>query len=418
MRNIVRACDNTCHNTAKTMTKKPTTVSRFEFIFMMSLLVSVDALSIDSILPALSIMSTEFGVNQGNDRQFIVTSIFLGFAFGVMVFGVASDSFGRKRPIYVGFGIFFIGTLVAVFATSFTMLLVGRALQGFGAAGPQVIPTAITRDLYKGRGMAEVMSLIMMVFMLVPTVAPLLGQSIMLLTNWQGIFVMLAIFGLFALTWFSIRLPETLPPQQRVPFSFKQILSSVKVVLANKRAVKFTIAEGLTFAAVLAYLSMAQQVFQEHFQLGQRFPLYFGALAVVMMFSAYVNSRVVEKLGMHWLVIRAALVLFVASSVYLSFILLSDSPVPFWSFMLYASIAYFCLGILFGNMHSLAMEEVGHVAGVAASIIGSLSTLIAIAIAAFIGSYYNDSVTPIVLGFGGLMLPIFLITLHDHRQGR
>jgi len=266
--------------------------------------------------------------------------------------------------------------------------------------------------------MAEVMSLIMMVFMLVPTVAPLLGQSIMLLTNWQGIFVMLAIFGLFALTWFSIRLPETLPPQQRVPFSFKQILSSVKVVLANKRAVKFTIAEGLTFAAVLAYLSMAQQVFQEHFQLGQRFPLYFGALAVVMMFSAYVNSRVVEKLGMHWLVIRAALVLFVASSVYLSFILLSDSPVPFWSFMLYASIAYFCLGILFGNMHSLAMEEVGHVAGVAASIIGSLSTLIAIAIAAFIGSYYNDSVTPIVLGFGGLMLPIFLITLHDHRQGR
>ena len=136
-----------------------------------------------------------------------------------------------------------------------------------------------------------------------------------------------------------------------------------------------------------------------------------------MMFSAYVNSRVVEKLGMHWLVIRAALVLSVTSSVYLLLILLSDSPVPFWSFMLYASIAYFCFGILFGNMHSLAMEEVGHVAGVAASIIGSLSTLIAIAIAAFIGRYYNDSVIPIVLGFGGLMLPIILITLQDHRQG-
>jgi len=399
------------------MTKKPNTVSRFEFIFMMSLLVSVDALSIDSILPALSTISAEFGVSQGNDRQYIVTSIFLGFAFGVMVFGVASDSFGRKRPIYVGFGVFFIGTLVAIFATSFTMLLLGRALQGFGAAGPQVIPTAISRDLYKGRGMAEVMSLIMMVFMLVPTVAPLLGQSIMLLTNWQGIFVMLAIFALFALSWFSIRLPETLPLQQRVPFSFRQILASVKEVLSNKRAIKFTITEGLTFAAVLAYLSMAQQVFQEHFQLGQRFPLYFGALAVVMMFSAYVNSRVVEKLGMHWLVIRAALVLSVTSSVYLLLILLSDSPVPFWSFMLYASIAYFCFGILFGNMHSLAMEEVGHVAGVAASIIGSLSTLIAIAIAAFIGRYYNDSVIPIVLGFGGLMLPIILITLQDQRQG-
>ncbi len=399
------------------MTQKTNTVSRFEFIFMMSLLVAVDALSIDSILPALSSISTEFGVSKGNDRQYIVTSIFLGFALGVVVFGVASDSFGRKRPIYAGFGIFFIGTLVAIFATSFSMLLLGRVLQGFGAAGPQVIPTAITRDLYKGRGMAEVMSLIMMVFMLVPTVAPLLGQSIMLLTNWQGIFVMLILFGLFALTWLAIRLPETLPLNQRVPFSFKQTLSSIQEVLENRRAVLFTLTEGLTFGAVLAYLSTAQQVFQEHFQLGERFPLYFGALAVVMMFSAYVNSRVVEKLGMHWLVIRASLLLFVISGGYLTFILLSDSNVSFWSFMLYASVAYFCFGILFGNMHSLAMEELGHVAGVAASIIGSFSTLIAIVIAAFIGNYYNDSVTPIVLGFGILMLPIILITLYDHRQG-
>jgi DHA1 family bicyclomycin/chloramphenicol resistance-like MFS transporter len=398
------------------MKQTPNATSRFEFIIMMSLLVAVDALSIDAILPALSNMSNEFGVNQGNDRQYIVTSIFIGFAFGVMIFGVASDSFGRKRPIYVGFGIFFIGTLVVIFASSFNMLLVGRILQGFGAAGPQVIPTAITRDLYKGRGMAEVMSLIMMVFMLGPTIAPLLGQTILLFSNWQGIFVMLGIYALFALAWFAIRLPETLLLQQRAPFSFKQVFSSVKVVLANKRAVMFTLAEGFTFGAVLAYLSTAQQVFQDHFQLGERFPLYFGALALVMMLASYVNSRLVEKLGMHWLVVRASLLLFIASCVYLLIILLSNTPVPFWSFMLFASIAYFCFGILFGNMHSLAMEEVGHVAGVAASVIGSLSTLIATLIAAFIGSFYNDSITPIVLGFGILMLPIILITLHDSKS--
>ena len=169
----------------------------------------------------------------------------------------------------------FIGTTVAVFATSFTMLLVGRVLQGIGVAGPQIVPTAITRDLYKGRGMAEVMSLIMMIFMLVPTIAPLVGQTILLFSNWQGIFVMLGIYGLFALTWFAIRLPETLPLQERVPFSFKQIFSSIREVLANKRAVMFTLAEGLTFGAILAYLSTAQQIFQEHFQLGERFPLYF-----------------------------------------------------------------------------------------------------------------------------------------------
>ncbi|MEE9326983.1 MAG: multidrug effflux MFS transporter [Cocleimonas sp.] len=398
------------------MKQTPATVSRIEFIIMMSFLVAVDALSIDSILPALSNMSQEFGVSEGNDRQFIVTSLFVGYALGVIIFGVASDSFGRKRPIYVGFGIFFIGTIVVVFATSFNMLLIGRVLQGIGVAGPQIVPTAITRDLYKGRGMAEVMSLIMMIFMLVPTIAPLLGQTILLFSNWQGIFVMLGIYGLVALVWFAIRLPETLPPQQRVPFSFKQILSSIREVLSNKRAFMFTLAEGLSFGAILVYLSTAQQVFQEHFQLGERFPLYFGALALVMMLSSYVNSRLVEKLGMHWLVLRASLLLLIASCVYLIIIFLNDTPVPFWSFMLFASIAYFCFGILFGNMHSLAMEEVGHVAGVAASVIGSVSTFIAILIAAIIGSFYNDSITPIVLGFGILMLPIILITLHDSKS--
>lgn len=252
--------------------------------------------------------------------------------------------------------------------------------------------------------------------MLVPTIAPLLGQTILLFSNWQGIFVVLGLYGVFALTWFTLRLPETLPSQERVPFSFQQILSSVREVLASKRAVRFTIAEGITFGAVLAYLSTAQQVFQEHFLLGERFPLYFGALAFVMMFSSYVNSRLVEKLGMHWLVLRASLFLFLASCVYLVIIFLNDNAVPFWSFMLFASIAYFCFGILFGNMHSLAMEEVGHVAGVAASVTGSLSTLIAILIAAFIGSFYNDSVTPIVLGFGVLMLPIIYITMKDNRH--
>lgn len=389
------------------------TLSRIEFIILMSALVAVDALAIDAILPALAQMSSEFGVHEGNDRQYIVTSIFIGFAIGVMIFGVASDSFGRKRPIYVGFALFLVGTAVTVFADSFNMLLFGRVLQGIGAAGPQVIPTAITRDLYKGRGMAEIMSLIMMVFMLVPAIAPLIGQGVLLFSNWQGVFAMLGVYSLIALAWFAIRQPETLPPAQRVPFSFPQVWSSVKEVLRNKRAVKYTIAEGLTFAAVLAYLTMAQQVFQEHYQLGEQFPLYFGGLALVMMVASFVNSQLVERLGMRLLVIRGASVLFSVSIIYLLVILFSDQSVPLWSFMVYAAMAYFCLGILFGNMHSLAMEEVGHVAGVAASVVGSVSTLMATVIAAFIGSFYNDSITPIVLGFAVLMLPIIVISWLD-----
>ena len=391
----------------------PKALSRIEFIILMSAIVAIDALAIDAILPALSFMSNEFGVQEGNDRQFIVTSIFIGYGFGVLVFGIASDSFGRKRPIYIGFFIFLIGTLVAIFANSFSILLLGRVLQGIGAAGPQIIPTAITRDLYKGRGMAKIMSLIMMVFMIIPAIAPLIGQGILILTNWQGIFAMLGVYALFVMIWFSIRQPETLAVEHRVPFSFSQAWQSIKEVLANKRAVKFTIAEGMAFAAILAYLSTAQQVFQEHFGLGQRFPIYFGGLALVMMIASFVNSRLVERLGMHLLVMRGAIVVFVVSSIYLAFILANDGSLPFWSFLIYACIFYFCLGILFGNMHSLAMEEVGHVAGAAASVIGSVSTLMAVTIAAFIGSFYNDSVTPIVLSFGLLMLPIIYITWHD-----
>lgn len=388
-------------------------LSRFEYIILMSVLVAVDALAIDAILPALSFMSDYFGLKNENDRQLIVTSIFIGYAFGVMIFGVASDSFGRKRPIYVGFGIFLIGTLVTIFATDYSVLLLGRILQGVGAAGPQIIPTAITRDIYKGRGMAQIMSLIMMVFLLVPAIAPLVGQLVLTVWEWQGIFIVLGIYSLFALTWFATRLPETLPPQERVPFSFEQVLSSIREVFGNNRAIKYTIAEGLAFAAILAYISTAQQVFQEHFELGERFPYYFGALALVMMLSSFVNSRLVENLGMRRLVMTGAICLLTVSSIYLVIILLNDADVPLWSFMIYASIGYFCFGVLFGNMHSMAMEQVGHVAGVAASVIGCVSTLMATIIGGFIGSFYNDSITPIVLGFSLLMLPIIYITYND-----
>jgi len=390
--------------------------SRIEFIILMSVIVAVDALAIDGILPALSHISHEFGISEGNDRQYIVTSIFIGYAFGVMLFGVASDSFGRKRPIYVGFIIFLIGTVITVFASSFSMLLAGRVLQGVGAAGPQVIPTAITRDMYKGRGMAEVMSLIMMVFLMVPAFAPLIGQGILMISNWQGIFIMLGVYASLAFVWFAIRQPETLPPEKRVPFSVKQISASVKEVFRNQPAVKYMVAEGLTFAAVLAYITMAQQVFQEHYQLGERFPLYFGGLALVMMLASFVNSQLVERLGMRLLVLRGAAVLFAASLIYLAIILLNDQSVPLWSFMLYAAMAYFCFGLLFGNMHSLAMEEVGHIAGVAASVVGSVSVLIATMLGGIIGSFYNDSITPVVLGFGILMVPIIYISWSDKRD--
>ena len=391
-------------------------LSRPEFIVLMSAIMAIHALAIDAILPALSHISTEFGIADGNDRQFIVTSLFMGYALGVMIYGIASDSYGRKPPIYIGVSIFLMGTLVTIFSTSFEMLLFGRALQGFGSAAPQIVATAITRDVYKGRGMAQIMSLMMMMFMLIPAIAPLIGQGILMISNWQGIFVMLVIYSLMTLAWFTLRLPETLVPEERVTLSFSQIWSSIKEVFRNRRATTFMMVEGLAFGAILAYLSTAQQIFQEHFELGDRFPLYFGALALVMMMAAFINSTLVERLGMHYLVIRGASVLFLLSSFYLVVLFFNDHSVPLWSFMIYACAAYFCLGLLFGNIHSLAMEEVGHVAGAAASLIGSVSTIIATLIAAFAGSYYNNTITPIVLCFCVLMLPIIYLTWYDTQE--
>lgn len=397
---------------------KQKALSRREFIFLMGAIMATHALAIDAILPALSQISAEFSLRNDNDRQYIVTSLFAGYALGVMIYGILSDSFGRKKPVYVGISIFLVGTLVCIFSTSYELLLFGRALQGFGSAAPQIIATAITRDIYKGRGMAQIMSLMMMIFLLVPAIAPLMGQGVLMISNWQGIFVMFLVYTLITLCWFGIRLPETLVIEERVPFSFSQTWLSIQEVFKNSRATLFMIAEGLAFGAILAYLSTAQQIFQEHFGLNERFPLYFGGLALVMIVAAFVNSSLVEKLGMHYLVIRGASLLFVISSIYLIILTVNDHSIPFWSFMIYAACSYFCLGLLFGNMHSLAMEEVGHVAGAAASLIGSVSTIIATIIAAIAGSYYNDSITPIVLCFSVLMLPIIYITWYDEKNGR
>ena len=395
------------------MTALKKAISRPEFIILMSAIMAIHALAIDAILPALSQISEYFSLSDDNDRQFIVTALFVGYAFGVIIYGISSDSFGRKVPIYVGIFIFLLGTILSLFATSFEMLLFGRAMQGFGSAAPQIVATAITRDVYKGRGMAQVMSLMMMMFMLVPAIAPLIGQAVLLISNWQGIFVLFLLYSLVILAWFVIRLPETLQVEERVTLSFSQIWASIKEVFRNRRATTFMVVEGLSFGAILTYLSTAQQIFQEHFGLGERFPMYFGGLALVMMLAAFVNSTLVERLGMHFLVIRGASVLFVLSSMYLLVLFLNDHTVPFWSFMVYACLAYFSLGLLFGNIHSLAMEEVGHVAGAAASVIGSVSTIIAVIIAAYAGSFYNDSITPIVLCFTLLMLPIIYLTWFD-----
>ena len=234
-----------------------------EFITLMAVIISITALSIDMMLPALPDIGRDLGVAHPNDAQLVISVLILGLGIGQIIFGPLSDCFGRKPIIFTGFLIFILGCLLSIFSQQFSVMLLGRLIQGIGVAGPRTAIIALIRDQYDGRAMARIMSVIMAVFIFVPAIAPALGQVIMLKTNWRAIFGVLIIQALIALTWFTIRQPETLPRQQRIPFSPKRILNGLVEVCTNRLSLGYTLAAGFMLGVLLASLNCAQQIFQE-----------------------------------------------------------------------------------------------------------------------------------------------------------
>ena len=261
-----------------------------ESVALMALMVSLVALSIDGILPALPAIGRDLGVERGNANQLIITMLFLGMAIGQIFYGPLSDSTGRKPAIYLGFFFFFTGSLLCLLATSFQVMLAGRALQGIGAAGPRAVTTALIRDQYEGRAMARVNSFVLAVFILVPIFAPALGQGILMLTHWRGIFGLFLMLAAVAATWFHFRQPETLSPTQRIPFSPKKILSAVGAVFASRVAVGYSLAMGFVYGSFIGYLSSTQQIFQIQYGLGARFPLVFAIFALSIGTASLCNG--------------------------------------------------------------------------------------------------------------------------------
>ena len=373
-----------------------------EFVALMALSMSLVALAIDSMLPALSQIAGGLNVTVDNDRQLVLTMLFAGLALGQVFYGPASDSLGRRVPIYIGFGIFIIGSLIATVATSYTMLLVGRFLQGLGAAGPRIITVAIIRDLYSGREMARLMSLVMMVFILVPAIAPALGQLILYIAPWRMIFLALVMLSAITLVWFYLRQPETLKKEHRQRFSFSNLWAASVEVCTTPVAVIYTLASGLIFGAFVGFLNSSQQVLQELYGLGERFPFYFAMLALTIGGASWVNAKLVIMLGMRYL---CKVSLWMMSSVAVLFLAycLNTHP-PLWATMVYLLMTFFGTGILFGNFNSLAMEPLGHIAGLASSLIGSVTTFVSLGLGFVIGNFYDQTVIPLVAGFAVLSL--------------
>ena len=381
----------------------------FEFVVLMAMIISMVALSIDAMLPALPNIAADLGVTRINDSQYVISILFAGMAIGQMIFGPMSDSVGRKYAINVGFAVFIVGCLVSLLAETFTMMLIGRFLQGFGAAGPRVVSIALVRDRYEGREMARVMSFVMTIFILVPIVAPALGQAILMFSDWRGIFWMFLVLSFIALSWFNLRQPETLFVENRIRFSIKQVLSDIKYICVIPAAMGYTIATGIIFGAFLGYLSSSQQIFQQQYHLGNQFVIYFGILAASLGLASLLNAQLVMRFGMRRLS-HGATFFIVVLSVPFYFLAqhYSGSP-PLWQVMAYLLAVFFFVGILFGNLNALAMEPLGSVAGLGAAVVGSLSTLISVALGVIIANAYNGTILPLVSGFALLSIGCLMV---------
>lgn len=387
-----------------------------EFIALMALMTALVALAIDAMLPALAEIGQELKVENPNHVQLIIGYLFLGLGVGQVGFGPLSDSIGRKPTIYIGLIIYLFGSLMAMFAKDFDTMLMGRLLQGLGLAGPRVVTMAIVRDLYKGREMARVMSFMMTIFILVPALAPSLGQLILFVADWRMIFSSFVLLGLVVWAWLGLRQPETLSKENRRRFHIVDIAKGFAYVLKHPTAIGYTVAAGSISGAFVAFLSTSQQILEIQLGGGKYFPLLFACLALCLGAASVVNARIVVRYGMRAISRNAMLCIMLAGSLYSAAVYILGEPSLLW-FMLFLGFLLFCVGMVFGNMSSVAMEPLGKLAGIGAAVVGSVSTLISFALGAWIGSFYNGSVFPLVLSFAMCSaLALLIITIADRLE--
>ncbi|MCX7548643.1 multidrug effflux MFS transporter [Xanthomarina sp. F1114] len=383
---------------------------KLEFIALMASLMSIVALAIDAILPAMSAIGVSVNSVDSNNNQLLITMIFLGLGVGQLLFGPLSDSLGRKPMVYIGFSIFVIASVVCVLSPTLEWMIFGRVLQGIGLAAPRTIAIAIIRDMYKGDYMARIMSFITTFFILVPVIAPVMGKFILNFYHWKGIFYIQIIMAFLVCFWFWKRQPETLKPEHKITFNKRLFIDGFKELLKHKITLGFTIISGFISGVFIVYLSASQIIFEKQYGLVDEFPYIFAGLAIGVGLSTFLNGSLVMRLGM-WRLSFIALVIFSLNA--LLYVLLfwnSENPtlVVILAFM---AIQFSTIGFIFGNIRAIAMESIGHIAGIGAAITGFISTMMAVPIANFIGGFINSTALPLFIGFsvfGAFSVFIFL----------
>ena len=387
-----------------------------EFVFLMAGLMSVVAMGVDGMLPALAEMRVDLAVAQASDMQYVVLVLFLGLSAGQLVCGPAADRYGRKPVIAVGFAIFVVGCVVSSLATSLGMMLIGRVIQGLGAAAPRVVSMAMVRDRYEGRELARVNSFVTTTFILVPMIAPSIGQVVTWVFGWRAIFLFFAGIGLCSTVWLLWRQAETLPKNKRQPLSFKGVGRAFHECISHPDSWPFVVALGLVFSPLFAYLGNAQHIFGVLYGQPVWFPVLFGALASTVGLASLVNAKWVMRWGSHRLVGNALLVL---SGLAITYGLMRwwwpeiDQLVVTYVWM---GMSFFTFGLLFGNLMALSLQPLGHMAGVASALMSTLTNLIATAIGAAIGHFLIHDISGMVWGTAACALAAYGITHRIRRK--
>lgn len=381
-------------------------ITTAEFVAIMAMMVATVAISIDGILPALTLIADELTPDAPNRAQLVLSVFIVGMAIGTFVMGPLSDSFGRKRVIYYGAALYITCALICALTQSFEVLLFARMMQGIGASAPRVVSQALVRDYYQGREMARISSLIMIVFSIVPAIAPLLGSFVMLAFQWQAIFGMFIVFVALSTVWMGLRVDETVGPDNRMAFRLRSIKSAIKEVLTHPMIVIAIF--GLIFAYCVLFVAifLVQPVFEQVFEKGESFPYWFALVAVLSASASYVNARLVRRLGMRKLIDAAFRTQTILSSMMLVLWMLGalQGTIGFAIFMIWVFSLFFMAGMTIGNLTALAMEPVGHIAGTAASVISALATIGSVVFAGIVGQFYDGTLLVMIFGVAGFSI--------------
>jgi len=390
-----------------------------EFVTLVALLMALVSVTINMLLPAFHNITTDFQLKDKNQIQLSISLLYLGLGVSQLFYGALSDSIGRKPTIYIGLTLFILGCTISYQSNNLNTLLIGQIIQGLGLGAPRVMSVAIVRDKFEGNQMAKAMSFIMAIYILTPTVSPILGKSIILVSNWRILFVIYIVFGLLIFLLLKNRMPETLTKEKQKSFTLKYVIKAVGEIFKNKKSMSYIIILGLYSGVFITYLNLSQSIFEFQYHLEEHYPYYFAFLALSIGLASFINGKLVNKLGMKKLT-KAAIV----SSVFIviPFLIVNYfiTP-PFWVFVIFMFIQLFAYGLLIGNLSALAMQPLGHIAGIGASIVGAISTLISVPLSIFIGNFYNNSTLPIALGFlvaGIISILIFNFTNGIHKNER